>query len=293
MDVTCRRCGQNIPHFARLCEHCGHAIVDSRFTVLGLSLDIPPREHVQGGLDFSHDDDVESPEVGEVEAVPAPQASPITVRPSAEPSAPVPVRSTQRMILFVTLACVVSGAITFGALMARTEPAAALSAAAPAAATAPKPPEEFTEAARWTSANTGVWTHGHKNSVAFEVPSANTVGVWMRTVRPTLVVRCASGEIEAFVFTASPARIEPQTDDHSVQLSFDGNQQLTERWKDSEEHDALFAPDSAAFVQKILAARAFRFGYTPHNATPVAAWFNVAGLRQHLEGAVRQCGGVK
>jgi hypothetical protein len=160
-------------------------------------------------------------------------------------------------------------------------------AASSASALAPAAPAS---AASWTTANSATWAGDTKNAIAFEVESDNNIGVWMRTVRPVLVVRCTAGAIEAFVFTASAARIEPQTDDHTVTFSFDSASEVTERWKDSEEHDALFAPEGAPFVRQLLNARVLRFGFTPHNATPVTAQFNVAGLSGIMEPAKRQCG---
>ena len=75
-----------------------------------------------------------------------------------------------------------------------------------------------------------------------------------------------------------------------MQVSVDGATQVTDHWRDSEEHDALFAPDGAAFVRQLLAARTLRFGFNPHNAAPVTAEFNVAGLSTMLAPLSRQCG---
>jgi hypothetical protein len=206
-------------------------------------------------------------------------------------------RSKRRDIVSVTLAAAISGILTLGWLLARTAPGAEVTVAAatesipPTAASAAKPAVRDSAPARqWTAANSTVWAGDLKNAVAFELEAENTVGIWMRTVRPALIVRCTRGAVEVFVFTASAARIEPQNDDHTVQVSFDGASETTGRWRDSEEHDALFAPDGGAFVQQLLSARVLRFGFTPHNASPVNANFNVAGLSGILAPAARQCG---
>ena len=217
---------------------------------------------------------------------------PIAVSPDAATPPDVPTRSKSREIVFVTLAAAVSGIVTLGVLIARTSPAAEVAAAAVTATPRPATPVSAS-IHRWTAANGATWIGDSKNAVAFELESDDTVGVWMRTVRPVLVVRCIAGAIEAFVFTSSAARIEPLTSDHTVRVSFDDGGDLTERWGDSEEHDALFAPDGAAFVRQLLNARVVRFGFTPHNATPVTARFNVAGLAGFMEPATRQCGATR
>jgi hypothetical protein len=111
----------------------------------------------------------------------------------------------------------------------------------------------------------------------------------MRTVQPMLVVRCRAGRLEAFVFTDTAAKMEPQDQDHTVRLRFDGGAETSARWPDSAEHDSLFARDGAAFVQQLLTAETLQFGFTPHNADPAVAVFHVSGLQEHLASA-RACG---
>ena len=220
--------------------------------------------------------------------------------PSSDTPAPAAVeqpRSKHRDIVFVTLAAAISGIVTLGWLVARTAPGPEVAVAAATestpAAVSPTAKTATVPASRtyqWTSANSAVWAGDMKNAVAFELEAENTIGVWMRTVRPALILRCSGGSIEAFVFTASAARLEPNTDDHTVEVSFDGAATSIERWRDSEEHDALFAPAGTAFVQQLTGARVMRFGFTPHNAAPVTAEFNVAGLSAVLASAARTCG---
>ncbi len=142
---------------------------------------------------------------------------------------------------------------------------------------------------RWNSTNRD-WVGNQRKAVAFELPAENKVAVWQRHVQLTLVVRCVANRIDAFVFTQSAAKMEPQDGDHTVRIAFDDGAESVERWPDSDEHDALFAPDGAAFVRRLAAAQTMQFGFTPHNATPVAADFNVAGLAGVMESSAKQCG---
>jgi hypothetical protein len=132
-----------------------------------------------------------------------------------------------------------------------------------------------------------------RKSAAFELPAENTVQIWLRSARPTLVVRCMAQSIQVFVVTESAMKIEPQTEDHTVTFSFDDEPNVTERWPDSEEHDALFAPDAPTIVDRLTRARTLRFGYTPHNAAPVVAHFSVSGLASLLEPVAKECGAQK
>ncbi len=78
----------------------------------------------------------------------------------------------------------------------------------------------------------------------------NRVAVWQGVSQPVLVVRCDAGKIQAFVYTASAIQMEPQDENHSVGIRFDDQPESSERWADSSEHDALFAPDGAAFASE-------------------------------------------
>ena len=145
----------------------------------------------------------------------------------------------------------------------------------------------------WSDVNRDLWLERRGKGVAYDVDAENTVAIWMRSVRPMLVVRCARGETEVFVVTHSAAQIQTGTEDHTVTFRFDNGPGTTELWPDSTAHDALFAPDGEAFARRLLAARTLQFGFTPHNAQPAVARFAVAGLEPLLSRAAKDCGWTK
>jgi pyruvate/2-oxoglutarate dehydrogenase complex dihydrolipoamide acyltransferase (E2) component len=172
---------------------------------------------------------------------------------------------------------------------AAAAPAATPSAAPPAAAPARKK-SPATGVQKWSSENRASWVGTRRHATAFELRAENIVPIWMNQVRPTLVVRCIAGKVEVFVLTGSALKIEPQTEEHTVRVGLDDAAVASALWPDSAEHDALFAPDGAAMLSKLQTAYTLRFGYTPHNASPVTAVFNVAGLSPLLAPAAGECG---
>jgi len=132
------------------------------------------------------------------------------------------------------------------------------------------------------------WLLNTKRGVAFELASNNRVSIWQGVAQPMLVVRCDAGRVQTFVYTASAIQMEAVDENHTVRLSFDGEPEASERWEDSAEHDALFAPNGLAFAERVSAARTLRFSYTPHNAARVTAEFPTSGLGELL-GAAKQC----
>lgn len=204
------------------------------------------------------------------------------------------------------LGLIVGGVAVVGVLMFTLMPSRAVSGARAAipertvpersAAKAPRAVSHAAAAAptqAWSTQRRAYWTGNQRHSVAFELPAENTVSIWMSQVRPLLIVRCLSRKPEVFVFTGSALKIEPDTDDHTVSFRFDDEAATTVRWPDSAEHDALFSPDAAGFAARLMHARTLRFGYTPHNASPVEAHFEVSGLPALIEPAAKDCGWKK
>ena len=197
-----------------------------------------------------------------------------------------------REVLLVGLALLGGGLITFALLMGRGVPAthAAAAATPPASDSVPREAKPAASTGHWSAARRSLWLGERRKGVAFDVNAEETAAAWMKTVRPILVVRCTGGTIEAFVVTDTAAQIEPRTDAHTVRIGFDDQPPVMERWPDSAEHDALFAPDAAAFATRLASARMLHFGFTPHNAPSVTARFNVSGLAPLLAPAIKDCG---
>ncbi len=194
----------------------------------------------------------------------------------------------------VAVASVVGGGlVTLLILMSRTGVSAVpppRPAAAPVPATAAAVSLAAATAASptWTDENRDTWVTRSRGAFAYEVQADKPVSVWMRTVRPALVVRCERNVLDVFVFTDSAAKIEPETLDHTVTMRFDDGEEASVRWPDADTHDALFAPDGGALARKLVAARVLRFGFTPHNAEPVTMQFAVAGLAPLLARAAKE-----
>ena len=124
------------------------------------------------------------------------------------------------------------------------------------------------------------------------------------SARPAAPARAASARPGALVPTwssrhqsrwisnsrKSAARIEEQDENHTVRVALDGQAGTHERWPDSVEHDALFAPDGQAMARRLLSASQMRFTFSPHNAAPVTATFEVAGLGELLAPVAKRCG---
>lgn len=202
--------------------------------------------------------------------------------------------ATPLMVTVVVAVLVCAGGLTFTMLNTRATAATMAPAAAPMAARTAVPSAASVaafSAPKWSHAHAYRWVSNRPRSVAFELESIERVPVWTTTVRPMLVVRCLSRKTELFVYTETAARIESDDENHTVGLAFDDGPQSVERWPDSEEHDALFAPDSAALATRIASAHHLKFTFTPHNAQPATVNFDLNGADEVVANVRKTCGG--
>jgi hypothetical protein len=233
---------------------------------------------------------------------PLAESAPQSARKSPE-AAKRPATTRVRDALLIGVATMAAAVLTFVVLASRGGPSPALAAAtAPTAATPSSSAASITAASAaavpaianeaWSTGNRAFWLASRRGA-AFQLPAENTVHTFFGPTQPILVVRCVSRAIDAFVYMKSPSRIEPDAEGKTVTVGIDDQPAQTEHWSDSDDRVALFAPDGAAFVRRLLHAETLRFGYTPANAADVVAEFHVAGLARMLEPAAAQCGWKK
>jgi len=213
---------------------------------------------------------------------------------TATPVVASPHAATPLMVTVVVAVLVCAGGLTFTMLNTRATATTMTLPTAPSAARTAVPSAASVaafSAPKWSHAHAYRWVSNRPRSVAFELESIERVPVWTTTVRPLLVVRCLSRKTELFVYTETAARIESDDENHTVGLAFDDGPQSVERWPDSEEHDALFAPDSAALATRIASAHHLKFTFTPHNAQPATVNFDLNGADEVVANVRKTCGG--
>jgi len=290
---ACPTCGREIPEAASACETC---------------------EAWAAALAEPRPDDSAAP----APAAPAAgQTAPTAAateqtEPAAGQSAPAAAAAktavaerpaSQRRLALIAAAGIAAVGLTGFAISARggsapvpsapsaTPGPASLPAAAvkPAASTAPALTAS-SGVQTWNAENRAAWVGNRRRGAAFELLSENVVKTWLGPARPSLVIRCTAQTIDAFVITGSPLRIVPKVEGKTVTMSVDGEPMRSEQWMDADDRTAVFAPDAAAFVQRLLSARTLHFGYSPHGSSDVVAQFNVAGLDALISGAAKECG---
>lgn len=148
---------------------------------------------------------------------------------------------------------------------------------------------ERPSASKWSGNRQPGWATDGSRTISFSLQAESEVRVWMKSVRPVLAVRCLAGNTEVFVITNWAASIEPSAELHTVHLSFDDGPIVGEQWWDSDDAQALFAPEGVRVARQIARSHVMHFGFTPFNAAPVTAQFNVAGFDQLVGSVAKTC----
>lgn len=290
---NCPHCGLGVVEEDAVCPYCGHdmppVFVPSAPVVESSTpLVAPPAPVVVPS----------APAVAPVAPAKSDAQPPASDRQDPQPPVAVAATSSNRgLIAVAAVAAVVIGAVVLMQLFrgsdARQEPSPA---AAPAALTgggaAPRPsvstvPRSAPEAS--AAAAQPRWTRSDSRIVEYKLPAEHEVSVWMTRVRPTLVVRCVSRETDVLVLMHSAASFEPQAGKHTVGIGFDAGAESKEQWLESDDSQALFAPDGVALARRIAASRVMRFGFTPHNAPPVVVDFDVRGFDALIGSVAKAC----
>jgi len=142
---------------------------------------------------------------------------------------------------------------------------------------------------KWNQVKQSPWGRDGIRTVAFELAAEGDVPVWMKRVRPLLVVRCLSRNTEVFVVTSSAASFERNSGRHTVHIGFDEGGETAQEWEDSVDSQQLFAPDGVGLARRIADARKMTFRFTPFNASPVTAEFHVAGFSDYVQTVAKTC----
>jgi Type VI secretion system VasI, EvfG, VC_A0118 len=161
----------------------------------------------------------------------------------------------------------------------------------PSSPPAPKaPPAAPAPGGKWT-ASRGISQMDDSKSVTFELEAENEIEGWLKREKPVLYVRCRENRTQVYMVTGMAASVESgDLDGHTVRVRFDDAAAQRQRWGESTDNEALFAPGGVQFTRSIAKARTLRLEFTPFNASPVIVTFNVSGFDQHIGRLARTCG---
>lgn len=116
------------------------------------------------------------------------------------------------------------------------------------------------------------------------------IQTWLRRITPRLAVRCRENKTNVFIHTETAAQPELGLyDEARVRLRFNDGPPERQRWTESTDDEALFAPSPISLARRIAKAQSLRFEFTPFNAPPAVATFTLTGSSDAVERVATAC----
>lgn len=127
-------------------------------------------------------------------------------------------------------------------------------------------------------------------TVVVELTAENFIKGWLSEYSPVLVIRCKENKTELYIRTGMSSDPEYGLyNEHTVRIRLDDGKPFKQRWSDSTDNEALFAPKSIALAKDIAKSKKMLFEFTPFSSSPQTVEFDVQGLMPHLEELAKTC----
>lgn len=127
-------------------------------------------------------------------------------------------------------------------------------------------------------------------TVVLSLRADNDVQAWLEDKRPILNIRCKEGKTQVYVWTGTAATVE-EMEGHTIRVRLDDGTPSAQTWGESTDHNSLFFDEDAiTFVKQIVKAKTLAFQFTPFNASPAVAQFDLRGLENHISDLAAACG---
>jgi hypothetical protein len=127
------------------------------------------------------------------------------------------------------------------------------------------------------------------STVRLALDSDNQIRAWLGEKQPTLIIQCRERQSAVYVVTGTSASVESGRSNHTVRIRLDSSSPRTQYWVESTDNTALFAPNPIYFARQLSKARTLTFEFTPFNASPAVAVFDLNDLSSHLGSVAEAC----
>ena len=142
------------------------------------------------------------------------------------------------------------------------------------------------KAAVKTESNVLTGSAKHTLIIESSTTVANSIGT-QKTA--SIVIRCESGTVDAYIFTPTYNGISFRTKPR-VSTRWDGGKITSGSWNASKGGDAIFHPRPKSFIGELNTANTFVFGWQPYSTTPVATQWDLASHKADIKKISELCG---
>jgi hypothetical protein len=154
---------------------------------------------------------------------------------------------------------------------------------------APPPPPPASPASLW-SIDSSTSAMDDSPTVVLSRDAENSVSAWLETKTPTMIIRCREGRVQLYMHLGSAFDTEiGHLDEARIRYRIDSLPAQTSWWTESTDNDAVFAPSPVSLARRLARGSTLTMQFTPFNADPVTARFDIRGLDELLPRVLRAC----
>ncbi len=128
------------------------------------------------------------------------------------------------------------------------------------------------------------------STVVLSLQAENEANAWLDTIYAKLIVRCSEHKTDVYIDTGTSANPELGLyNQFTVRLRLDDKKPLTQRWTESTNNTALFAPNAISLAKKLADSKSLIFEFTPFNSNTARIEFKTEGLGNLLPQVANAC----
>ena len=129
------------------------------------------------------------------------------------------------------------------------------------------------------------------DTVFLKLLAENSIKNWINdTSLPFLIIRCLENKTDVYINTGVSANPELGLyNQFTVRIRFDDKKAFKQRWSESTDGKAMFAPKPIALAREINKSSRMLFQFTPYNSDPQIVEFDVENVEDFLKEVASTC----
>lgn len=117
----------------------------------------------------------------------------------------------------------------------------------------------------------------------------DSIRAWLRDPTPSLIIRCEASRYDVYIF--ADTQLDSTLDDEVfTRVRYGNDPPVSVTMSESTTGEAMFFPNGRATVRNLLAVDRLVVGFTPFNANPVEAVFDLTGIETAIRPLFDECG---
>jgi len=143
-------------------------------------------------------------------------------------------------------------------------------------------------AGKWLSGS-NVSALDDSTSYFIMLDAEDSIRAWLRDPTPSLIIRCEASRYDVYIF--ADTQLDSTLDDEVfTRVRYGNDPPVSVTMSESTTGEAMFFPNGRATVRNLLAVDRLVVGFTPFNANPVEAVFDLTGIETAIRPLFDECG---